>query len=225
MAWTLVTKNLHQSTNSNGFTCPPFDSSGADTHFVGLSRLNGTTPVITDNGGYIWVPLTASINAPDFQWVYAVGTGRTGHTITITGSGIFSSIVRYSFSGGDPSPLDASPTNNLTPSGTSVQPGAQTPSVDNCLILLGGALNSDNVGESINGGFSSPDSASNVGGAAYGIVGSYLIQTIAASANPTLSWTNAQGMAVSMAVFKSGAAAVARVPYQPNYQMAPIMAQ
>lgn len=207
MSWVLIAKGVHQTTNSNGFTTPPFDSSGADTHLVAISRLHGTTPAITDSRGFTWIPLTSSDNAPDLQWVYAVGAGGSGHTLTVSGTGVYVSIARYHFSGGAASPLDTgSPKNNFNPAGTSVQPGSQTPSVDNCLVVLGGAFGGDVAGIAITGGFSTPDAAGTVGGTAYGIAGSYLIQTTAAPANPTLSWTNSQGVAVSLAVFKPASA-------------------
>lgn len=121
----------------------------------------------------------------------------SGHTFSATKGAMFGSLVVAAFSGGDiTSPFDVE---NGT--GNSSSPGAITPNQDNELVITGlGYFPNNN--QSINGGFTVIDYV-NSGSGNYDAAMAYLIQTSAASANP--SWTGSTFPVANIASFKVAA--------------------
>lgn len=177
----------------NGQTTSAINTTGATLLIVSISRNAGSTAVVSDSKGNTWTQLT-SINGTNNNCViyYAISNPATvgsGHTFTVTGTGIFSPIAAAAFSGTNAvSPFDVQNGHNAGMSAT-VQPGSITPSVNNCLIVC--AQSNSNPGVSatgtINSGYTLLDYIAFAPGAYYSVGLAYLIQTTATATNPT--WT------------------------------------
>ncbi|HJT95822.1 MAG TPA: hypothetical protein VJ777_28425, partial [Mycobacterium sp.] len=207
MAFVRITSAARQSTNGNGFTTASFDSTGGNTVIVVLNQTTSGTGAVTDNKGNTYAELTPiSFGQKTSIWYAQNATCGTGHTITVSGTGNFPALWYGVFSGGLTSGLfnKEAPGPGIANSTTTVQPGSTTPDQNDSLLVAGlGISNGDTA--SINGGFSTPDQLTVAGGAAYGVAGSYLIQTTAAAANPTWTWATGDNRQAPMAVFKPAA--------------------
>lgn len=179
------------SSDGNGPTTPAIDTIGAGILLVGIvSYESSTAPTPSDSKGNTWTPLTASsiVAGARSQLFYSVPTSvGSGHTVTVSGAGNFSSACFASFSGGAASPFDVE--NGGT--GTSTSPSAGTgiaPTVDNELLI---ALAGTGAGTltAIDGGFTFAGSAVAYSAALhFGAAMAYLIQTTATASDP--NWTN-----------------------------------
>lgn len=188
-------------------TTSSIDTTGATLLVAVVSRANNSG-TLTDNKSNTWTALTtrSAGGFSVFTTAYHCigGTVGSGHTFTFTTSLQFPAICVLSFSG--VSAVDGGDTgsNELFPV-TSIQPGSLTPSQDNCLLVTGFGFDAAaGSTPSINGGFTLAEfQAFNPG---FGTDTAYLIQTSAAAANPTWSWTNSIDAAATMFTFRATAA-------------------
>lgn len=147
-------------------------------------------------------------------YTQGAGVGSASFTVTGTGDDAFPSIFVQAWTGSDASPCDTGAVNgNNTASGTTLAPAASvTPAEDDSLLIT--AVVVDQARNfTINGGFTEQDEVSFVTAEHYGGSMAYLIQTTAASAQPT--WDNngaAAEMAVVIGTFKAAAAAGVNIP-------------
>jgi hypothetical protein len=164
-------------------------------------------PVLSDSYGNTWT-LARSYKAWTFSskiyYSYGTPTVGAGHTMTITGTDFYGSGQLWAFSGADTAnPLDQS--NESGAAGvTTLQPGSVTPTTAGQLVMTHVAYDAGTLA-TINGGFASPGSGSAGSSGVYGgSASSYLIQTTAAAANPTWTWTNGANASATIATFKAG---------------------
>lgn len=189
MAIAVVVSTIQRGT-TDPWTTSAIDTSGADALIavVAWSPSNGE-PTLTDSKGNTWTLrniATGGFGGEANRIFDCIGpTVGTGHTFTLTGSSADTGIAVLACSGvKQTSPYDQSNQNDFA-SGATMNPGSVTPTEDNELIVCG--LSTIQVSTaSIDGGFTELGylTASN-----RGIDLAYLIQTTAAAANPTWSFT------------------------------------
>ena len=212
MAVAFVASVIAGGSGSAGVTSGAINTTGATLIVLSITAYTGTTPTptVSDSKGNTWVGLTQkSTTTPITNRLFycANPTVGSGHTFTIGGSTIFGGIAAAAFSGTLASPyLTENGATSGASSVTTIQPGSVTPSQDNCLIIAGMNANSLASQPSISGGFTALSLAGSSGN--YGAFGiAYLIQTSAAAANPSWTWTTAQEANATIAVFKGPAVA------------------
>jgi hypothetical protein len=210
MAIALVASEIALSATGNSVTTGAIDTTGADLLILQLeSFLSATEPTVSDSKGNTWTPLTAygtGVNTRTRIFYSVNPTVGSGHTFTATGLSTFPSIVASAWSGADTAtPFDQENGATIAASSTSAQTGSVTPSEDGELIIAAWGHDSATTGTpSVNGGFTLLEAAPN-NGQAFGIAQAYLIQTSAAAANPTLSWTGGTAGSTAIATFKAAA--------------------
>lgn len=219
-AYALIANAAAGSTAGNTITTSGVDTSGANFLVCAVSwHQPGGVPTISDSKSNSYTGLTITTSGTNLRTqlhYVANATVGTSHTFTSTGTLNYSSIACLAFSGGKTtSPFDVQ--NGLTQTtGSSIQPGSITPSENNELVIAAFANETANVsGElSVNGGFTILGNIGwhSSGQEHQGIAISYLIQTTAAAANPTFSWSTGT---VNQAVIASFKAAVSDQVYAP----------
>lgn len=207
MSWTLV-NSVSAKPGSTGGASTAIDTTGANLIVLSVSSYAGGTGLtVSDSKGNTWTPLTqkSGVNARCRLYYCASPVVGTGHTFSVTGTGIYPAFDALAFSGAAASPFDVE--NGATASGvTSVQPGSVMPSANGELIVTG--MCSDGTfasGPSVDSGFTLDawlgyTASVNMGGG-----GAYLVQTTAAAVNPTWSWSTARGAVAVVAAFKAAA--------------------
>jgi hypothetical protein len=186
---------------STGVTSDAIDTTGANLIVIAISRWTAVVTV-SDNKSNTYTPLTlrqVTSNNANQLFYCASPTVGTGHTFTGAATGSFPSIAVVAASGAALVPFDQE--NGATATASSLATGSITPSENNCLVIAGVAANGTSFG--INGGFTAAASdyaaGVHVGG---GIA--YLVQTTAAAANPTWTWTGGSSpVAATIASFKA----------------------
>lgn len=132
-------------------------------------------------------------------YVNGTPTVGSGHTWS-SSPGAYCGICALAFSG----VLVSSALDGYTESGnqaSAASPGSLTPSVNNCVVVLGngGFWTS---GASVNGGFTLQQEVLGSGGINYSGSASYLIQTTATAANPALTAAGGQTIGCHQAAFQ-----------------------
>lgn len=193
---------------ANGSTTGAIDTTGAD--FIALvvtSYVASGAATVSDSKGNTWSArtyYTGSVVAAQIFYCQAPTVG-SGHTFTCSGTSTFSTIAVEAFSGSTASPYDTESGAGNASSASTIQPGSITPSENNCLIISGTGWNSSGS-TTVDGGFSETGELSPGGGNNFGTVMSYLIQTSAAAANPTVTFSPAYDYAATaIASFKAAA--------------------
>jgi len=207
MAIALVASTSKGSSDSGAsVTTDAVDTSGANLIVISATTFGSGAITPTDSKGNTWTALTSHNQGSYFSRFYycASPTVGTGHTFTLSGVGSYPVLSAMAFSGA----LGASPADQEngagTASGTSLATGSITPSEDNCVVVAG--ISTDpGTGHAMSGytvAQSDWVNSEHIGG---GI--SYLVQTTAAAANPSWSWTGASAGVASIASFKAAAVA------------------
>lgn len=132
------------------------------------------------------------------------GTVGSGHTVTCTASGAYGSVIFAAYSGAVATPLDQH-TSTGAAGVTSVQPGSVTPSEGNELVIACLGYQTAAAVASIGGGFTKRANENPQSGVSYGCALADLIQTSAAAANPSWSWTGAGDATALLVTFKAAA--------------------
>ena len=191
MAIALVSNVAYSAGGSSGGTSSSIDTTGATCliAIVGNENVLGT---FSDSKSNVWTQLGLSQisgSAAVSAWIAMNPTVGSGHTFTAGSSTSFPTFCVGAFSGVATSFALHLPmkTNNAT--ATSIQAGSITPAANNCVVIAGMAYR-DTTTISINGGFSITNQNPFIGATAVGSAMAYLVQTSAAAANPTWSWTN-----------------------------------
>lgn len=184
----LISQQIY-SPNTGSATTPTQDTTGANliVIFVG-SYHDWQATSITDSKGNTWTALTNYSGANnDGRFFYCLNpTVGTGHTFTPNVVATFYTFIGVlAFSG----VVSFHTENGATSGSNPLQPGAIVPAVNESLIVAG--MFSYNAGDAptLNSGFTyyGVAQSGNIGSGAI----AYLIQTIAASINPT--WSNSTG--------------------------------
>jgi hypothetical protein len=193
--------------NFNGNTTGAIDTTGADLLVLLAAGYSGGPPAISDSKSNTWTALTQySTGSDGFCRIYYVqgGTVGSGHTFTVSGGSSFAGCAVQAWSGSAVSPFDQQNGANLG-AVNSGQPGSVTPTTANQLVIAGlqTNLNTDfNTAAAVNGGFTITDRVASIGGTSYAFGLAYLVQTSAAAANPTWTWTSAELSTAAIATFK-----------------------
>lgn len=205
MAFAHISSVADGIASDGGPSSPAIDTSGADLLVVVVFFYNAVTAdvTLTDSKSNSWTGLTRSSHASGMScriYYSQGGTVGTNHTLSLAGAQIFVGVWFGAFSGSHATPFDLE--NGATGSGsTSQTTGSITPSEGNCLVIAG-ICTDPGSSHSVNGGFTGAF-VDYSGGNYEGGGGAYLIQTSAAAANPTFSWTTNATRAARIASFKS----------------------
>jgi hypothetical protein len=196
----------YAAANADGFTSGSFDTTGANFIVVSLATGNNATGdfTLTDSKSNTWTALTKSAANHQQRLYYAYNaTVGTGHTFSITGTDNFPSLCIAWFSGVKATdPYDGTTVVDNQGFATSVQVGALTPTVDNCLVVTGLRHANINSNASINGGFTKTTSTDNADFGHDNGSMAYLIQTTAASAHPTWTMADDRTLEATIAAFQ-----------------------
>jgi hypothetical protein len=213
MAITLVASRV-DTPGANGGATSAINTTGANLLVLSVSwYAAGTTTLnVSDSKGNTWIPLTLRNTATTAHRFYYAknATVGTGHTVTVSATGIYPVLAFHAFSGVDPTaPFDVE--NGITATaGSSLATGSATPAVAGSLVVSGWAgMNGTNT-PNVDSGLAltakqAPSGGTNVAGAA-----GWIVQSTSASAvNPLWSWTGTDHVAEAVAVFKPASAPVA----------------
>lgn len=204
MAIALVA-NVSQAPNG---TSASIDTTGA-TLLVAIvawtQNASAYTNTPADNKSNLWAVVSSveaefsNTTASVAMFISVNPTVGSGHTFTV-GNGNPAMAVA-AFSGVDAKyPFGQSRLAGAS-TVTSVQPGSLTPALDANLVVTGISYR-DTTSLSINGGFTISDQVAFSSGVNVGVGMAYLIQTTAAAANPTWSWTNSSDTNCTIAYFQ-----------------------
>lgn len=198
MAYSLVT-----STSKTGaVTTDAINTAGANLIVVAVASDNGTAP--TDNKSNTYTLCNDRVQGFSELAIFycAAPTVGAGHTFTQTQT--YGAIFVLAFSGASATPLDALDVDNGTAAGASLSPGSGTPSQANEVVVTAINIGGANLSITVDGGFTAL-TIPGVSGVNYGGGIAYLIQTSAAAASPTWSWTGVNEAAAAMNAFKVAA--------------------
>lgn len=191
-------------------TAGPISTLGASLIVVqaGWSTLlGGSAPALNDSKSNSWSQLTQRSNGGNLRdsFYYVVNPTTDGsHTFTLAGANSLPSISVIAFSGTKTSsPFDTENFNSSSSAVTSITTNSITPSEDN-EVVIACTLGSGSGSRSYDGGFTN---ASEDLTDLFVVSIGYLIQTSAAAANPTISWTGTGAVIAMIASFKAAAAA------------------
>ncbi len=190
---------------SGSGTSSAIDTTGANLLVIAIGCIGGATPSVpTDSKGNTWVALTASTLGNTRQQIYYAknATVGSGHTFSVTGAG-FVSFVASAWAGADTvDPFDQQSGAN-TAAGTSLSPGSVTPTTNGQLVIVGTCMVNATAGFAVNGGFSILGTVTSSGGNHLAESCAYLVQTTAAAANPSYSWTGTDEASSRIATFRA----------------------
>lgn len=212
-----VLNSVSASPGTNGGATGTIDSTGASLLVVIFSAVNTTTllPTFTDSASNTWRALPkAFAGTANYSRMYYCANPTTSatHSVTVSGTSIFSSIAFYAVSGTDLiSPLcDFEGIGSGAVGLTSWAMGTLTPPLDNCIIFATLAVSNTSTSISINSGMAAL--TRNGTGTAAGLGAAYIIQTTAAALSPTWSWTTLSQPGGFLAAFRTPSAGLIRNP-------------
>lgn len=180
--------NVEFSSGNTG-TSGAIDTTGATLLVMWCSWQQPQAITVSDSKSNTWTPRTQrTARNPYGQLFYAGDAGvlsvGSGHTFTVTGSGIFVGCCIAAFDATLTTGVyDIENTNN-TSAGTSLNTGSVTPTNDNAVVIANAAHNGGGS-VTIDGGFTIPGQVPTATG--FASVMAYLIQTSKTAANPTFS--------------------------------------
>lgn len=175
------------SSNGDSVTSSGIDTTGATLLVAVMGYGTGATPSFTDSKGNTWTAWTNQAGGVTSAKTYRCfpTTVGAGHTFTGTATGGAPSIIVAAFSG-----FTSAGTEQGTNGGSSTTfaAGSVTPAGDNYLVVATVADGyTSNPTASIDGGFTIIQDQPFTAATYFGTAMAYLIQTSAAAANPT--WT------------------------------------
>ncbi len=195
----------------SGVASPAINTTGAKLIVIGLTQDFNTNANVTDSAGNTWTQLTRRNNAFSYsQLLYCINpTTSASHTFTATAAAN-DAICIAAFSG---SGIYEADTGNNNTSSTTIQPGSITPAQNNELVITTATITATATTLSINGGFAITDQQIIGSSPSYWGNGlAYLIQTTAAAANPTWTYsTTPPANACAMACFRESPTATMSV--------------
>lgn len=123
----------------SGGTTSAINTTGANFIVVGIGNFRDTAVTVTDSNSNTWTPLTRANGgrydvATQLFYCSSAIVG-SGHTFTVTGSGVYGNFLVAAFSGVASTPFDVENGNAVDASGQTIQPGSVTPGQANELIL------------------------------------------------------------------------------------------
>ena len=203
MAIALVT-NAAIAGGTAGGTSASLNTTGATLLVVVIAQ-QGTDVTVSDSKANAWTGLTVRGTSPKNRiWYAANPTVGPGHTFTISGASTFSAGDVQAFSGvATSSPFESQ--NGASATASTIQAGVVTPVSSGSLIVagIGGGAAFGGAAATIDSGFTKTNGQIYVGSTSYGVAAAYLVQSVAATVNPTWANFNAGiAVAATIAVFK-----------------------
>lgn len=195
---------IAQSAAGNTIATSSGDTTGCKLLTIVCSEYLTSSSTISDSKGNTWTGRTSK-NAGNIACrVYDCinPTVGSGHTFQAAGSGTFPTIIVQGFDDA----VSAFDVQNgaATASGvTSQAPGSATPTENNEVVVTGIGSDAVTSSFSVNGGFTISDQGTFGSGTHMGGASAYLIQTTAAAANPSWSWTPSSGAAAVSSTYKT----------------------
>lgn len=208
MALAVVVASV-QALGINGGTTSGIDTSGATGLVVGIVYQQGSTPTLSDSKGNTWTGLTAQTAGGDCftQLYYATNpTVGTGHTFTVAGTNVASSIGILALSGANTSTFyDGTENGAGSINAIAIQPGSITPSQNDCVAVtvMSNYIDTGAASRSIDSGYTLHGQVGFSAGNYFPLACASLIQTTASATNPTWSWAGSQRVNTSIAAFRS----------------------
>lgn len=194
------------------FTSPAIDTTGADLIVIAFASYNAATTditKITDSKGNTYTKLTdvsdsglggAENSVIAYKYGPAVGSGHTFSVDTTGTNWWYCDIEVTAWSGATGGAFDQQ--NGGTSSVAAIQTGSVTPTMGNELIIANVIGNAGAATWTIDGGFTISDQVSAVASSNFGHACAYLVQTSAAAANPTWTYSVSTVQAATIATFK-----------------------
>lgn len=206
-------RELTQPLGFYGGTTSAIDTTGANLLVACVSShaTASETPTISDSKSNSWIAAEESLetSGTHMRLFYSVPTAvGTDHTFTVNGAGTMASIYLTAWSGAASTPLDR--TAGDGGDGTSMPPGAVTPTQDNELLIscLTNSGDPSHNNRTIDGGFTL--AAEQLGwdetNFTTALAGAYLVQTTAATSNPTWTYPSNTTANAVIATFKTSVA-------------------
>lgn len=188
-------------------TSSGIDTTGADFIAIVVSRYVGdsgaTAP--TDSKGNTWTACTDAAGASTGCRIWYANNPTVGSGHTFTSPGSYGVVTAIAFSGVKSSGALDQEASNSAASGTSISSGSVTPS-ENGEVVISGIAGGVSGSMAIDGGFSIAGQLGFAVGNNQSGGGAYLVQTTAAAANPSWSWSGSAYNATAVASFRSAAA-------------------
>lgn len=197
MSYSFIVSTKNAASSS---TTTAVNTTNANLIIVATSYLKANAPTFIDNQGNTWSTLTLVQSSSYACQVYYSFNPITNSNHTFTGgpAGNFPAVIALAFKYAGYAPLDLQ--NGASTTGTSLQPGSITPSINDCL-LISGIVYAGGSNASINDGYAATTIDTDF--AVYFSGGlAYKIQTEATISNPTWSWTGSVEAAAKIASFK-----------------------
>jgi hypothetical protein len=187
MAITLIS-TVATVLGSSGGTTSAIDTTGATGIVLHVASYDSSAIAVSDAKSNSYTGLTIhATSSPCSQLFYTVTpTVGTGHTFTVSGSGIYAAIVVYAFAG--VASYGGQENGALHSGDGPFAVGSVTPSVNGALIvtgLAGDQPTTDTYPSGFTGGVTLPYG----GGSNFQNSAAYLIQGTAAAVNPSWTWT------------------------------------
>ncbi len=207
MAIALVSSTQKAGTAS-GLTTTSIDTTGATLIVICMASYGASAvPTVSDSKSNTWITRTSYTPGGDttrHTIAYCENpTVGSGHTFTLSGSGIYPAAEVRAFSGTLTASSYDTENGTSTSSGvTSQAVGSVTPAANGEVLVAGWSLYGGITSPSVNSGFTLGTGVAYGAGSNFGLQSAYLIQTSAAAVNPTLSWTSSVKSASSIATFK-----------------------
>lgn len=195
----LVASVAAGSSGGGGFTSSAINTSGAGLIVACLASYSSPSePSLSDAYSNTYTQLTAVITGAVRLRIFYKQTPSVGgsHTFTITGSGTYANFFAAAYTQGI-----YESQNTGTASGTTIQPGSVTPSVDGALLItcLSGVVNVGAV--SINGSYTINSSSAYSSGNRFPLAVASWVQTTASASNPTWTTELTTAKCAAIAVF------------------------
>lgn len=213
MSYALIANVAAGSSDSNDVTTGAIDTTGATLLVAYVAEKESTTDAtLTDSKGNTWTPrteqkdvATANLLGRQFEAVNPASVGA-GHTFTVTSSSGQPAVAVAAFSGAHlTTPVDQENGAVDIDAGLTTQPGSITPTEDDELVVTGLGFTANSATLSINGGFTITDQVDqNANHRGCGLA--YLIQTSAAAANPTWTYSANEYAVATIVSYKKAAA-------------------
>lgn len=187
----LVSTSAGATTSGGPITTSAINTTGASLIVVQVNIYPSSGTVsLSDSNSNTWTEINGYMAGGSYHELHtyycASPTVGSSHTFTASG-GAKLAIAVQAFSGTAASPLDQQ-NGSYTASGTSLQPGAITPSQNGCVIISGLAFYTGGASPSIDSSFTRSEYVSTGADVLQAACG-YIVQSTASAVNPTWSWT------------------------------------
>lgn len=203
MAAALVAHAIAQSGDGNSATTAGINTTGANLIVLMISNFSVSGMTISDSKTNSWTALTlAAGSATNVQFYYCYSpTVGSGHTFTVSGTGIFPAIAVQAWSGMQTSSGFDTENTNTDIAATTIATGSVTPSASTNVLVIGVGTASATGALAVDSGFTISDEIDSAGnGDPLGM--GYKNGSLSGSENPTWTLNATANVAAVIASFK-----------------------